>query len=64
MKTNSDYMTANDARMAIYDLATSYSWAIIGREMISRMSGDEARSFVEDFTDLYSSDVDQDEDAN
>ena len=57
-------MTANDARMAIYDLATSYSWEIIGREMISRMSGDEARSFVEDFTDLYSSDVDQDEDAN
>jgi hypothetical protein len=64
MKTNSDYMTANDARMAIYDLTGVYGWETIAREMISRMSGDEARSFVEDFTDLYSSDVDQDEDAN
>ena len=53
-------MTANDARMVICELADVSSWEIIGREMISRMSGDEARSFVEDFTDLYSSDTDED----
>ena len=57
-------LTANQARQAIYELTDAYSWETIGREMISRMSGDEARSFVEDFANLYACDVDEDEDAN
>ena len=47
--TNFSDLTANGARQAIYNLTSIYSWETIGSEMISRMSGDEARSFVEDF---------------
>jgi hypothetical protein len=46
-------LTASQARSAIYDLADLYSWETIATEMISRMSGDEAREFVEDFISLY-----------
>ncbi len=45
--------SANAARGAICDFADNYSWEIVAREMISRMSGDEAREFVEDFKSLY-----------
>jgi hypothetical protein len=46
-------LTASQARSAIYDLADLYSWETIATEMISRMSGDEAREFVDDFIRLY-----------
>jgi hypothetical protein len=46
-------LTASQARSAIYDLADLYSWETIATEMISRMSGDEAREFVDDFQRLY-----------
>lgn len=42
-------LTANRARCAIIELADVHSWETIAREMIQRMSGDEAREFVEDF---------------
>jgi hypothetical protein len=63
MTQRQQIMTANTARMEIYKLADIYSWETIGREMICRMSGDEARSFVEDFENLYSSSIIEDEDA-
>ncbi len=46
-------LTASQARSAIYDLADDFSWETVAREMISRMSGDEAREFVDDFIRLY-----------
>jgi hypothetical protein len=46
-------LSASQARSAIYDLADLYSWETVAREMISRMSGDDAREFVEDFISLY-----------
>jgi hypothetical protein len=46
-------LSASQARSAIYDLADLYSWETIATEMISRMSGDDAREFVEDFQRLY-----------
>ena len=46
-------LTASQARCAIFDLADDFSWETVAREMISRMSGDEAREFVEDFISLY-----------
>ena len=51
--TTATRLTATEARSAIYDLADLYSWETIAAEMIARMSGDEAREFVEDFTRLY-----------
>ena len=50
---NDAWMSANQARVAIYDLADDFSWETVAREMISRMSGDEAREFVDDFQRLY-----------
>lgn len=50
---NASEMTASQARVAIFDLADQFSWETIAREMVSRMSGDEAREFVEDFISLY-----------
>jgi hypothetical protein len=47
------HMSASQARGAICDLADQFSWETVAREMIDRMSGDEAREFVEDFQDLY-----------
>ena len=47
------HLSANNARLAVYDLADHFSWETIGRELVSRMSGDEAREFVEDFQSLY-----------
>ena len=38
---------AREARDAICDLADYYSWETVGKEMIRRMSGDEARDFLE-----------------
>ena len=49
-------LSANAARCAIYDLADLYSWQTVAAEMISRMSGDEANEFVEDFRRLYGED--------
>ena len=46
-------LSASEARCAIFDLADDFSWETVAREMISRMSGDEAREFVEDFQSLY-----------
>jgi len=42
-------LTASEARSAICDLADQFSWETVAREMLSQMSGDEAREFVEDF---------------
>ena len=50
---NAAWMSANQARVAIYDLADDFSWETVAREMVSRMSGDEAREFVDDFQRLY-----------
>jgi hypothetical protein len=47
------HMSANAARLAVYDLADDFSWETIGRELVSRMTGDEAREFLEDFRSLY-----------
>ena len=47
------HMSASQARGAICDLADQFSWETVAREMIARMSGDEAREFVEDFRALY-----------
>ena len=44
---------ASEARDDICDLARIYSWETVAREMLTRMSGDEAREFVEDFIALY-----------
>jgi hypothetical protein len=46
-------LSASEARSAIYDLADDFSWETVAREMVARMSGDEARDFVEDFRSLY-----------
>jgi hypothetical protein len=47
------HLSASQARSAIDDLADQFSWETVAREMISRMTGDEAREFVEDFQSLY-----------
>ena len=41
------------ARSAIYDLADEFSWETVAAEMICRLSGDDAREFLEDFRRLY-----------
>jgi hypothetical protein len=46
-------LTVNEAKCAIYDLADDYSWETVAREMVARMSGDEARDFLSDFQRLY-----------
>lgn len=46
-------LTTMEAKTAIYDLADLYSWETIAKEMVSRLSGDEARDFLEDFRRLY-----------
>jgi hypothetical protein len=46
-------LTAMEAKSAIYDLADDFSWETVAKEMVARMSGDEARDFLEDFTRLY-----------
>lgn len=51
--TTATRLTASEARSAIYDLADLYSWETVAAEMIARMSGDQAREFVEDFQRLY-----------
>jgi len=47
------HLSASQARSAICDLADQFSWETVAREMIDRMTGDEAREFVEDFQSLY-----------
>ena len=47
------WRSASEARSAICDLADQFSWETVAREMIARMTGDEAREFVEDFISLY-----------
>ena len=47
------HLSASAARSAIFDLADDFSWETVAREMISRMTGDEAREFVQDFNALY-----------
>ena len=51
--TTATRLTANQAKCAIYDLADDFSWETVAKEMVARMSGDEARDFLEDFTRLY-----------
>jgi hypothetical protein len=46
-------LTVNEAKCAIYGLADNYSWETVAREMVARMSGDEARDFLSDFQLLY-----------
>ena len=46
-------LSASAARSAICDLADQFSWETVAREMLSQMSGDDAREFVEDFQRLY-----------
>lgn len=50
---NAAELSASQARSAIYDLADDFSWETVAREMVARMSGDEAREFVDDFQRLY-----------
>ena len=45
--------SAHDTRCMICDLADHYSWETVAKEMIRRMTGDEAREFVEDFKSFY-----------
>jgi len=47
------HLSASQARGAICDLADQFSWETVAREMLSRMTGDDAREFVEDFQSLY-----------
>ncbi len=49
-------LSACQARAAIYDLADLYSWEVVAAELVARLSGDEAREFVEDFQRLYGED--------
>ena len=42
-------LSANDAKSEIINLADNYSFETICREMIIRMSGDDAREFLEHF---------------
>ena len=51
--TTATRLTANQAKSAIYDLADDFSWETVAKEMVARMSGDEARDFLEDFQRLY-----------
>ena len=46
--------SASEARSTICVLADEYSWETVAKEMIHRMTGDEAREFVEDFQTNYS----------
>jgi hypothetical protein len=46
-------LKASQARSAIYDLADQFSWETIARDMIDRMTTDEALEFVKDFKSLY-----------
>ena len=46
-------MSAMQARSAIVELSDHYSWETVAREMLSRMSGDEAREFLDDFNRLH-----------
>ena len=48
-------ISANQAKVEIYDLADVWCWETVAKEMIARMSGDEAREFVDDFRRLYDS---------
>jgi hypothetical protein len=50
---NAAQLSASQARSAICDLADQFSWETVAREMLSQMSGDEAREFVEDFLRDY-----------
>lgn len=42
-------LSANDAREEILKLADIYSFETVCREIVLRMSGDEAREFLEHF---------------
>jgi len=49
MKMTKNYKKARLAKVAIRDLAKDFSWETIGSEMLSFMSGAEARKFFECF---------------
>jgi hypothetical protein len=51
--TTATRLSASAARAAICDLADQFSWETVAREMISQMSGDDAREFLEDFIADY-----------
>lgn len=38
---------AREAREAIYDLVGYYSWKTLAQEMIRRMTGEQARNFLD-----------------
>ena len=42
-------LNANDARSAIICFADDFSWETVAREMINRMSVDDARDFAKHF---------------
>jgi hypothetical protein len=44
---------SNQSKVEIYDLADVWCWETVAKEMVARMSGDEAREFVADFRRLY-----------
>ena len=46
-------LSANDARSAIICFADDFSWETVAREMINRMSVDDARDFVEHFHTFF-----------
>ena len=46
-------LSASQAKSEIYNLADNFSWETVACEMIARMSGDEAREFLEDFQRIY-----------
>jgi len=43
------HLSASQAKSEIITLTDNFSWETVGREMIARMSGDEAREFLEHF---------------
>jgi hypothetical protein len=49
-------LSASETRSAICVLADHYSWETVAKEMIHRMTGDEAREFLEDFKSFYDAD--------
>lgn len=54
MKTSEIFsLSASQAYCAIVELSDVHSWETVAREMIGRMSGDEAREFLDDFNRLH-----------
>ena len=54
-------LSADDTRSAILCFADDFSWETVAREMIKRMSVDDARDFAEHFHKFYIEDLEDDE---